>query len=87
MRRLPSGRIEVDSSLLKKRERILAARSEVLEMLVDKIRRTGGLGDLRINPPRPSGCGACIPEMTTHRLCGRLCLLWAVGPKHSYFKG
>ena len=32
-----------------------------------KLRRIGGLGGLMMTPRRSSGCGACIPELTTRR--------------------
>ena len=65
------GRLEVGSSL-KRRERTLAVWSEVLEILGDK--RINGLRGLRRIPPKSSGCGACIPELTTRRHGRRLCL-------------
>ena len=52
----------------------LAARSEVLKMLEVKD-DIGGLGGLMMTPRRPSGCGACIPELTTRRHRGRLLCL------------
>ena len=67
------GQIEVHSFLLKRRERALAARSSCL--ICSKLRRIGGLGGLRMTPRRSSDCGACIPESTTHRHCGRLICL------------
>ena len=44
-----------------------------------KLRRIGGLGGLRMTPRRSSGCGACIPELTTrnkHR--GRSQAPWTI---------
>ena len=32
-----------------------------------KLRMVGGLGGLMMTPRRSSGCGACIPELTTRR--------------------
>ena len=40
-----------------------------------KLRRIGGLGGLTMAPRKSSGCGACIPELTTRRHCGRLLCL------------
>ena len=40
-----------------------------------KLRRIGGLGGLTMAPRRSSGCGACIPELTTRRHRGRLLCL------------
>ena len=36
-----------------------------------KIRRVGGFEGLMIIPRRSSGCGSCIPELTTRRHRGR----------------
>ena len=69
------GRIEVHSFLLKRRERTLAARSAVLEML--ELRRIGGLGGLMMTPRRSSGWGACIPELTSRRR-GRSQAPWTI---------
>ena len=70
-------RIEVHSFLLKRRERTLAARSAVLEMLeVKEDRRFGRLDD---DSQRSSGCGACIPKLTiTRRQCGRSQAPWTI---------
>ena len=40
-----------------------------------KLRRIDGLGGLIMAPRRSSGCGACIPELTTRRHRGRLLCL------------
>ena len=37
-----------------------------------KLRKIGGLGGLALTSRRSSGCGACIPELTTRRHRGRL---------------
>ena len=72
MRRLSPR--EIDSFFLKRREMTLAARSEVLNMLeVKEDRWSGWLEDE--TPRRSSGCGAYIPELTTHRHRGRLLCL------------
>ena len=39
-----------------------------------RLRRIGGLGGT-MAPRSSSGCGACIPELTTRRHCGRLSCL------------
>ena len=57
------GRIEVHSFLLKRSERTLAQGPRCLRC--SKLRRVGGLGGLMMTPGRSSGCGACIPELTT----------------------
>ena len=43
-----------------------------------KLRRIGGLGGLMMTPRRPSGCGACIPELTTRRHRGRSQAPWTI---------
>ena len=43
-----------------------------------KSRRIGGLGGLVMTPRRSSGCGACIPELTTRRHRGRSQAPWTV---------
>ena len=40
-----------------------------------KLRMVGGLGGLMMTPRRSSGCGACIPELTTRRHRGPLLCL------------
>ena len=40
-----------------------------------ELRMVGGLGGLMMTPRRPSGCGACIPELTTRRHRGPLLCL------------
>ena len=40
-----------------------------------KLRMVGGLGGLMMTPRRSSGCGACIPELTTRRHRGPLLYL------------
>ena len=40
-----------------------------------KLRMVGGLGGLMMTPRRSSGCGACIPELTTRRHRGPLLFL------------
>ena len=40
-----------------------------------KLRMVGGLGGLMMTPRRSSGCGACIPELTTRRHHGTLLCL------------
>ena len=40
-----------------------------------KLRMVGGLGGLMMTPRRLSGCGACIPELTTRRHRGTLLCL------------
>ena len=42
-----------------------------------KLRRIGGLGGL-MTPRRSSGCGACIPELTTRRHRGRSQAPWTI---------
>ena len=71
------GRIEVHSFLLKRRERTLAARSAVLEMLEVKEDIIGGLGGLIMTPRRSSGWGVCIPELTSPRR-GRSQAHWTI---------
>ena len=40
-----------------------------------KLRMVGGLGGLMMTPRRSSGCGACIPELTTRRHRGPVLFL------------
>ena len=40
-----------------------------------KLRMVGSLGGLMMTPRRSSGCGACIPELTTRRHSGPLLCL------------
>ena len=42
------------------------------------LRRIGGLGGLMMTPRRSSGCGACIPELTTRRHHGRSQAPWTI---------
>ena len=44
-------------------------------MRCSKLWSIGGLGGLMMTPRRSSGCGACIPELTTRRHRGRLLYL------------
>ena len=43
-----------------------------------KLRRIGGLVGLMMTPRRSSGCGACIPELTTRRHRGRSQAPWTI---------
>ena len=43
-----------------------------------KLRMVGGLGGLMMTPRRSSGCGACIPELTTRRHRGRSQAPWTL---------
>ena len=43
-----------------------------------KLRRIGGLGGLMMTPRRSSGCGECIPELTTRRHRGRSQAPWTI---------
>ena len=43
-----------------------------------ELRMVGGLGGLMMTPRRSSGCGACIPELTTRRHRGRSQAPWTV---------
>ena len=58
-----------------------------------KLRRIGGSGGLMMTPRRSSGCGACIPELTTRRDRGRSQAPWTIvmlvrkQPKHPHFEG
>ena len=64
------GMVELRSIVVysRERERTLGPR----RLRCSKLRRIGGLGDLMVASRRSSGCGACIPEMTTRRHRGRL---------------
>ena len=44
-------------------------------LICSKLRRIGGLAGLGMTPQRPSGCGVCIPALTTRRHRGRLLCL------------
>ena len=67
--------IEVHSFLLKRREKTLAARSAVLEMLeVKEDRRFGRLDD----DSAKVKCGAYISELTTHRHRGPSQAPWTI---------
>ena len=58
-----------------------------------ELRMIGGLGGLMMAPRRSSGCGACIPELTTRRYRGRLLRLGSrakastLQGRHRYFAG
>ena len=55
-----------------------------------KLRRMGDLGGLMMAPRRSSGCGACIPELSTHRHRGRLLCLRSrakASSIHPHFEG
>ena len=43
-----------------------------------KLRMVGSLGGLMMTPRRSSGCGACIPELTTRRHGGQSQEPWTV---------
>ena len=43
-----------------------------------KLRRIGGFGALMMTPRRSSGCGACVPELTTRRHRGRSQAPWTI---------
>ena len=43
-----------------------------------KLRRIGVLGGLVMTPRRSSGCGACIPDLTTRRHRGRSQAPWTI---------
>ena len=60
------GRVEVHSFLLKRRERTLEARSEVLEIL--EVKGDSWFGRLDDGSPKVKWMRACIPELTTRRL-------------------
>ena len=68
------GRIEVHSFLLKRRESTRWRQGpRCLRCL--KLRMVRGLGGLMMTPLRSSGCGVCIPELTTRRHRGPLLCL------------
>ena len=77
------GRIEAHSFLLKRRERWRQG-ARCLRCL--KLRRIDGVGGLTMAPRSSSGCGACIPELTTRRHRGRLVCLGSLA-KASTLRG
>ena len=73
---IAKGMVELKSIVFYSREERGRWRQGPRCLRCSKIRRIGGLGGLMMNPRRSSGCGACIPELTTRRHRGRLlCLL------------
>ena len=79
---IAKGMVELRSIVFYSREERVRWRQGPRCLRCSKLRRIGGLGALMMTPRRSSGCGACIPELTTRRHRGRsrhrgrlLCLL------------
>ena len=82
MAAIAKGMVELRSIAFYSREESGRWRQGPRCLRCSKLRRMGGLGALMMTPRRSSGCGACIPELTTRRHRGRsrhrgrlLCLL------------
>ena len=68
---IAKGMVELRSILFYSREERGRWRQGQRCLRCSKLRRIGGLGGLMMTPRRSSGCGACIPELTTRRHRGR----------------
>ena len=79
------GRIEVHSFLLKRRERTLAARSEVLEML--KVEDGWWFGRLDDDSPKVKWMRRVYPRVDYTQAPWTVVMLKAAKLKHRHFKG
>ena len=68
---IAKGMVELASIAFYSREARGRWRQGTRCLRCSKSRRIGGLGGLMMTPLRSSGCGACIPELTTCRYRGR----------------
>ena len=72
---IAKGVVGLRSIVFDSREEIARWRQGPRCLRCLKLRMLGGLGGLMMTPRRSSGCGACIPELTTRRHRGRLLCL------------
>ena len=75
---IAKGMVELRSIVFYSREERARWRQGPRCLRCLKLRMVGGLGSLRMTSRRSSGCGACIPEMTTRRHRGRSQAPWTV---------
>ena len=68
---IAKGMVELRSIVFDSREERARWRQGPRCLRCLKLRMVRGLGGLMMTPPRSSGCGACIPELTTRRHRGR----------------
>ena len=91
---IAKGMVELKSIVFYSREERGRWRQGPRCLRCSKLRRIGGLGGLMMTPRRSSGCGACIPELTTRigtvggrRHRGRLLCLLGSRAKASILRG
>ena len=75
---IAKGMVELRSIVFYSREERGRWRQGPRCLRCSKLRRIGGLGGLMMTPRRSSGCGACIPELTTRRHRGRSQASWTI---------
>ena len=76
---IAKGMVELRSIAFYSREERGRWRQGPRCLRCSKLRRIGGLGGLMMTPRRSSGCGACIPELTTrNRHRGRSQAPWTI---------
>ena len=75
---IAKGMVEVRSIVFDSREERGRWRQGPQCLRCSKLRRIGGLGSLMMTPRSSSGCGACIPELTTRRHRGRSQAPWTI---------
>ena len=75
---IAKGMVELRSIVFYSREERERWRQGPRCLRCSKLRRIGGLGGLMMTPRRSSGCGACIPELTTRRHRGRSQAPWTI---------
>ena len=75
---IAKGMVELRSIVFDSREERARWRQGPRCLSCLKLRMVGGLGGLMMTPRRSSGCGACIPELTTRRHRGRSQAPWTV---------
>ena len=87
MAAIAKGMLELRSIVFDSREERALWRQGPRCLSCLKLRMVGGLGGLMMTPRRSSGCGACIPELTTRRGTVDRCYAWAAELKHPHLKG
>ena len=75
---IAKGMVELRSIVFYSREERGRWRQGPRCLRCSKFRRIGGLGSLMMTPRRSSGCGACIPGLTTRRHRGRSQAPWTI---------
>ena len=75
---IAKGMVELRSIVFYSREERARWRQGPRFLRCLKLRMVGGLEGLMMTPRRSSGCGACIPELTTRRHRGRSQAPWTV---------